>query len=170
MLPRDRFRELIASEPAVRDALLASLAAEFRRLTIHVEELHFLDITGASRRGSSASPKRPGHVADGGSIRLRSSLTQGDLASMVGCTRQSVNKLLGQFADDGLVRLDREGIVVIDLTDCRRPRRGAVRGAHARPRSASEQDRRRGEGRPRAAHRRPVRKTSRVGRGVHRAA
>ena len=32
---------------------------------------------------------------------------------MVGCTRQSVNKLLGQFTDDGLVRLDREGIAVI---------------------------------------------------------
>ena len=30
----------------MRDALLASLAAELRRLTNHVEELHFLDITG----------------------------------------------------------------------------------------------------------------------------
>ena len=34
---------------------------------------------------------------------------------MVGCTRQSVNKLLGQFSDAGLVRLDREGIAVTDL-------------------------------------------------------
>jgi CRP-like cAMP-binding protein len=34
---------------------------------------------------------------------------------MVGCTRQSVNKLLGQFTDDHLIRLDREGIVVTDL-------------------------------------------------------
>jgi len=34
---------------------------------------------------------------------------------MVGCTRQSVNKLLGQFTDDGLLRLERDGIVVTDL-------------------------------------------------------
>jgi CRP-like cAMP-binding protein len=34
---------------------------------------------------------------------------------MVGCTRQSVNKMLGQFTDDGLIRLEREGIVVTDL-------------------------------------------------------
>ena len=47
-------------------------------------------------------------------IRLQA-YTQGDLAAMVGCTRQSVNKLLGQFVDDGLIRLDRDGIVVIDL-------------------------------------------------------
>ena len=50
-----------------------------------------------------------------GAIRLRTNLTQGDLAAMVGCTRQSVNKLLGQFTDDGLVRLERDAIVVTDL-------------------------------------------------------
>ena len=46
ILPRDQFRELVATEPAVRDVLLASLAGELRRLTTHVEELHFLDMTG----------------------------------------------------------------------------------------------------------------------------
>jgi len=115
VLPRDRFRELIATEPVVRDALLASLAGELRRLTIHVEELHFLDLTGrvAARLVRLAEESAP-QGADG-TIHLRSSLTQGELASMVGCTRQSVNKLLGQFADEGLVRLDREGIAVTDL-------------------------------------------------------
>jgi CRP/FNR family transcriptional regulator len=50
-----------------------------------------------------------------GSVRLRTTLTQADLAAMVGCTRQSVNKLLGQFTDDGLVRMERNAIVVTDL-------------------------------------------------------
>ena len=45
-LPRDQFRALVASEPAIRDALLAALAGELRRLTTHVAELHFLDLTG----------------------------------------------------------------------------------------------------------------------------
>jgi CRP/FNR family cyclic AMP-dependent transcriptional regulator len=115
VLPRDRFHALIASEPAVRDALLASLAGELRRLTTHVEELHFLDMTGrlAARLVRLAEEARPADAA--GSIRLRATLTQAELASMVGCTRQSVNKLLGQFADDGLIRLDRDGMTVIDL-------------------------------------------------------
>jgi CRP-like cAMP-binding protein len=108
VLPRDRFRELIATEAGVRDALLASIAGELRRLTTHVEELHFLDITGRLAA-------RLVRLAVDGGIRLRKNLTQGDLASMVGCTRQSVNKLLGQFTDDGLIRLEREGIVVTDL-------------------------------------------------------
>ena len=50
-----------------------------------------------------------------GSIRLAGPLTQGDLAAMIGCTRQSVNKLLGLFTDDGLIRLEKDRIVIVDL-------------------------------------------------------
>lgn len=115
VLPRDRFRELIATEAGVRDALLASIAGELRRLTTHVEELHFLDITGRLAARLVRLANDGGTRLPDGSIRLRSNLTQADLAAMVGCTRQSVNKLLGQFTDDRLLRQDREGIVVTDL-------------------------------------------------------
>ena len=116
ILPRDRFRDLIATEPVMREALLATLAAEVRRLTHHVEELHFLDITGrlASRLARLSAESGATRLPDG-SIRLAGPLTQGDLAAMIGCTRQSVNKLLGQFTDDGLIRLERDRIVVLDL-------------------------------------------------------
>jgi CRP/FNR family cyclic AMP-dependent transcriptional regulator len=115
VLPRERFRELIATEPTIRDALLASLAMELRRLTTHVEELHFLDITGRLAARLVRLAHEGGTARPDGTIRLPTPLTQGDLASMVGCTRQSVNKLLGQFTDDGLIRLEREAIVVSDL-------------------------------------------------------
>jgi CRP/FNR family transcriptional regulator, cyclic AMP receptor protein len=114
VLPRARFRELIAEEPVVRDALLASLAGELRRLTTQVEELHFLDITGRLA-ACLVRMADGGTVLDDGAIRLRTSLTQGDLAAMVGSTRQSVNKLLGQFTSDGYLRLERDAIVVTDI-------------------------------------------------------
>ena len=116
VLPRDRFRELVATEPAVRECLLASLAGELRRLTTHVEDLHFLDMTGRLAARLVRLAREGGPPSTDGSVRLRSSLTQAELASMVGCTRQSVNKLLGQFADDGLVRVDRDGIFVLDMS------------------------------------------------------
>lgn len=115
MLPRDRFQELMATEAAVRDALLASIATELRRLTRHVEDLHFLDITGRLAARLVRLAADGGTARPDGSVRLRTTLTQGELAAMVGCTRQSVNKLLGQFADDGLVRVDRDGIVITDV-------------------------------------------------------
>jgi len=116
ILPRDQFRELIATEPVMREALLATLAAEVRRLTHHVEELHFLDITGrlASRLARLAAESGARRLADG-SVQLAGPLTQGDLAAMIGCTRQSVNKLLGMFSEEGLIRLDRDRIVILDL-------------------------------------------------------
>jgi len=114
VLPRDRFRDLISAQPAIRDALFAALAKELRRLTIHVEELHFLDIAGRLAAVLARLAREQGVGADGGSIRLAAPLTQTDLASMVGCTRQSVNKLLGLFVDDGLLRLERDAIVVVD--------------------------------------------------------
>jgi CRP/FNR family cyclic AMP-dependent transcriptional regulator len=124
ILPRDRFRELIATEPVMREALLATLAAEVRRLTHHVEELHFLDITGrlASRLARLAAESGARRLADG-SVQLAGPLTQGDLAAMIGCTRQSVNKLLGMFSEEGLIRLDRDRIVILDLD-------GLARSAH----------------------------------------
>jgi CRP-like cAMP-binding protein len=121
VLARDGFRGLIASEPKMREALLATLAAEVRRLTNHVEELHFLDITGrlASRLVRLAAESGASRLPDG-AIRLAGPLTQGDLAAMIGCTRQSVNKLVGQFSDDGLIRLERDRIIVVDLDGLKR--------------------------------------------------
>ncbi len=61
--------------------------------------------------------------ADGGDIRLDGPITQGELAAMVGSTRQSVNKLLGFFVDDGLIRMERDAIVIQDLGGLQRAAR-----------------------------------------------
>jgi CRP-like cAMP-binding protein len=122
VLQRDRFRQLLATEPTIRDAVLANMAAEVRRLTTHVEDLHFLDVTGRLAKCllRLAGEGRP----DGaGGIRLRSALSQSELAAMVGCTRQSANRVIGQFTDDGLIRLERDSIVVIDLPGLERATR-----------------------------------------------
>ena len=113
ILARDRFRA--ADHDRAGDARRAGdPGAEVRRLTHHVEELHFLDITGRlAACPPVASQGRP--PAADGAIRLAGPLTQGDLAAMIGCTRQSVNKRPGLFTDDGLIRLDRDRIVILDL-------------------------------------------------------
>jgi CRP/FNR family transcriptional regulator, cyclic AMP receptor protein len=123
VLPRDRFRTLINTEPATRDALLAALAGELRRLTDHVEELHFLDMTGRMAARLLRLARGAGAAEPDGSVRLDGSYTQGDLASMIGATRQSVNKLLGQFVDDGLIRVDPDAIVILDLPGLERTAR-----------------------------------------------
>jgi CRP/FNR family transcriptional regulator, cyclic AMP receptor protein len=114
-LPRDRFTALVAAEPAIRDALLGSLAAELRRLTAHVAELHFLDMTGRLAARLARLAADHGERDADGSVRLDAPLTQSDLGAMIGATRQSVNKLLGEFVDKALIRMDRDVIVIPDL-------------------------------------------------------
>jgi CRP/FNR family transcriptional regulator/CRP/FNR family cyclic AMP-dependent transcriptional regulator len=115
ILPRDRFRQLVNDWPEIRDHVFAELARELRRLTYHVEELHFLDIAGRLAARLARMAEEQGAASEGGEIRLEGPITQGELAAMVGSTRQSVNKLLGYFTEDGLIRMDREAIVVVDL-------------------------------------------------------
>ena len=50
-------------------------------------------------------------------------LTQDDLASLAGTTRQTVNRVLGQAQKDGLVELSRGRIMITDLTQLARQSR-----------------------------------------------
>jgi len=113
VLHRDAFLALIDSEPDLRRALLASLATEIRRLTGHVEDLHFLDLPGrlASRilRLSVECEPDPD-----GAIRISWPYTQSELAGMIGGSRQSVNRLLADLAEEGLVRIEHDVLVVTD--------------------------------------------------------
>jgi CRP-like cAMP-binding protein len=123
ILPRERFRQLVNDVPAIRDHVLAALAGELRRLTSHVEELHFLDIAGRLAARLARLADEQGAPADGSPVRLDAPITQGELAAMVGSTRQSVNKLLGFFVDDGLIRMDRDVIVIQDMAGLQRAAR-----------------------------------------------
>jgi CRP-like cAMP-binding protein len=128
VLPRERFRQLVNEREEVRDLVFTELARELRRLTNHVEELHFLDIAGrlASQLARLAEDQAGPDGAEADEpreIRLEGPITQGELAAMVGSTRQSVNKLLGYFSDDGLIRVERDAIVVLDLPGLQRAAR-----------------------------------------------
>jgi len=114
VLRRDVFDDLVDTDPDLRQALFAGLVAELRRLTGHVEELHFLDLPGrlASRIVRLAREAQPDGTTD---IRLDWPYTQSDLASMIGGTRQTVNRLLADMSAQGLVRVERDVLVIPDL-------------------------------------------------------
>lgn len=115
-LPRDAFQRALREVPELAQALLAGLTGELRRLTGHVEELHFLDLAGrlATRLARLAREADPNAT---GRVELNWPYTQSDLAAMIGATRQSVNKLLAGLLDEGLVRIERDTLVISDLED-----------------------------------------------------
>lgn len=114
VLSRDRFEYLVETNQLLRRALFAGLVTELRRLTGHVEELHFLDLPGrlASRIVRLARESQPDRVLD---VRLDWPYTQSDLAAMIGGTRQTVNRLLADMTAQGLLRVDRDTLLIPDL-------------------------------------------------------
>ena len=113
-LARAPFHQLLDEDRGLRVALLSGLAAELRRLTQHVEELHFLDLAGRLVMRLVRLARDRDAMAEG-EVRLDWPFTQSDLAAMIGGTRQSVNKLLSQLVDDGLLVIEHETLVIKDL-------------------------------------------------------
>ena len=113
-LARRDFDRLIEEQPQLRSVLLAAMAAELRRLTRHVDELHFLNLPGRLARRIVGLAREADPEAHG-EIRLPWPFSQSELASMIGGTRPTVNRMLAGFTDEGLLRIERDVLVVPDL-------------------------------------------------------
>jgi CRP/FNR family transcriptional regulator, cyclic AMP receptor protein len=114
VLRRDTFERLVDEDPNLRRALFAGLVGELRRLTYHVGELHFLNLPGRLARRIVRMAREADPTAQG-EIRLSWPFSQSELASMIGGTRQTVNRLLADFTAEGLIRIEKETLVVPDL-------------------------------------------------------
>lgn len=114
VLRREPLERLVDTDIGLRKALMAGLASELRRLTGHVEELHFLDLPGrlASRLVRMARERETEAV---GEVRLAWPFTQSELAAMIGGTRQTVNRLLADFVDQDLIRFEKDTLVIPDV-------------------------------------------------------
>ena len=112
--PPGRVRRLIDEDPAIRRALLAALAGEIRRLTEQFEDLHFLDLPGRLARHLLRQIEPDGRPVPAGEVRQPWPYTQGELAGMIGGSRQSVNRLLADFVAEGLLRFEGDDLVIPD--------------------------------------------------------
>jgi CRP/FNR family transcriptional regulator, cyclic AMP receptor protein len=112
-LPRDVFRTLLDEDRDLREAFHAGIAHALRRTTYLVEELHFLDLAGRL----AARLVRLAHEADPGAerVELEWPYSQRELAAMIGGARQSVNRVLGELAAEGLILIEGERLTIPDV-------------------------------------------------------
>lgn len=111
VVSRDDFVQWVRERPAAALALLETLSLRIRRTNEIVTDLVFLDLP--HRLAKHLLTLAAGHSDGNNSRRPRLQVTQGELASMLGVSRESVNKQLNQFARDGWITLSR-GAVTID--------------------------------------------------------
>lgn len=114
-LARAVLRQLMAEDDRLRDALFSGVAGALRRLTLQLEELSFLDLRGrlAVRLARMARTTDPTATT----VTMPWPYTQSDLAAMVGGTRQRVNRMLGDLADEGLIAFGAGTLTVRDVDE-----------------------------------------------------
>jgi CRP/FNR family transcriptional regulator, cyclic AMP receptor protein len=110
---------LAARDPRISEALLRAVGDLLRRLTTQAADLVFLDLEGRVAKLIADSAEARGRP-DADTLVLDLGFTQGELASMVGGSRQSVNQILGALEGRGFLEVDRDTIVVKDLAALRR--------------------------------------------------
>jgi len=106
-LTREAFERLLADHPGVLRLLVGALDARLRTTSRNLVDALYMPVEARVFR----------HLARLGALYERRGsipLTQDDLASMAGTTRQSLNKVLRRAQEDGLVTLSRSRIAVID--------------------------------------------------------
>jgi CRP-like cAMP-binding protein len=110
---KDDFRRLLRQLPDIAIGLLRVLTKRLRNTDQLVEDAAFLDVGDRLAKKLLGLMETHGRAAAQGGIELDLHLTQQELASMIGATRESVNKQLGAFRDRGLVAVDRQRITIL---------------------------------------------------------
>lgn len=118
-LERQVFLDLFETHPVLARHTLNLVAQRLRHLTSLFESQVFLDIYGRVVVRLLDFAARYGQPSEQG-IVLPLHLTQGELASCVAATRESVNKTLGTLRDEGLIRQDGHVLTILDLAGLQR--------------------------------------------------
>jgi CRP-like cAMP-binding protein len=115
LLPKSDLKEFLDRFPGILHAFIHILVARVRLTTRHVEAMTFQDVQGRLAFMLLNLAKRHGQQTED-EIRIDIPLTQVDLATIVGATRESVNKALSYLRSQNLVKVDGTHFVVVDST------------------------------------------------------
>lgn len=113
ILPWDELETAIMKKPSLAIKIIEALAKKTRLLTSQVRELVFQDAEGRL----ASLLKR---FADDFGVRVKSGtmielvLTHQEIANLLGTSRVTVTKLLNRFIDQGVIKIYKRKIVIVD--------------------------------------------------------
>jgi len=114
VLQRDAFRQFLSEHPDIATKLLGTVSQYLRRNAELIQDATFLDVPARLARIllELASEPGAGELPPPGSI-IPDRMKQGELAALVGATRESINKWLGSFEKQGLISYDKGQITLL---------------------------------------------------------
>jgi CRP-like cAMP-binding protein len=114
-LHRAAFLQAIRTYPEIAVTVLEELSARIRHTNTYIE--HLASTSAPQRVIRTLLDLADQHgVTEQGTTRIDLHLTQDDLASLAGTTRETVNRVLGGLREQGLIRIERARLSVLNLT------------------------------------------------------
>ncbi len=112
-VPRHAVLGLLDTQPSLARALLAAMAALVRRVDQHAADLVLLDLRGRVAKYLLDAASRSGQPASGEPVPVDIRLSQGEVARIVGGSRQQLNRILGELTAQGAVVRDGARVVAV---------------------------------------------------------
>lgn len=115
-LHRTAFLQAIRTMPQIAVTVLEELSSRLRRTNIYIE--HLASTSAPQRVVRTLLDLADQHgVQERGMTRIDLHLTQDDLASLAGTTRETVNRVLSSLREQGLISVERARLSVLNLTE-----------------------------------------------------
>jgi CRP/FNR family cyclic AMP-dependent transcriptional regulator len=106
VVPHDDFDELVRNNPEFSVHFIRRLIGRIRALTENVRSLALMDAYGRVARLLLES------AVDEGGLKVVPRLTQSDIASRVGCSREMVSRIFKDLVTGGYMTVERDRIVI----------------------------------------------------------
>lgn len=106
-------KEFMSTFPSVNQAMMQILVRRVRATAQRLEAMTFQDVLGRLSYELLSLAERSGQACDEG-IEITIPLTQVDLATMVGATRESVNKAVSVLRDQKVLEVDGTRWIILD--------------------------------------------------------
>lgn len=115
VIRREHWLRFLKSSPDTAIQLLAVLAGRLRRLTERTEDIAFLRVGERLAKTIATLAASYGDKQPDGSIRLALKMSQQEMGDLVGATRESANKQIRAWEQEGLVAQDHGHLIIRDL-------------------------------------------------------
>lgn len=113
-IPPDDLRQLMREYPEIQVVLLELVTNRLKQFVSLVHNLAFRDVAARLAAFLIGQAEAQGEMTAGG-VRIERLLTQQELAALVGTAREVIYRTLKKFEQDGLVRVTRREIFLLDM-------------------------------------------------------
>ena len=120
VLERRDLLPFLEKHPKVALRLLAVVTGRLRQTTEQVEDVAFLGLESRLAKQLLKLAARHGKETADGEITIDAKLSQRELGQMIGLSRESINKQLGTWQREGLVRVEEGTITLRDPDELQR--------------------------------------------------